>query len=87
MDLSKFRHAALALDTLGARERAVMERLATGATQKSIGIELGISASTVATHRRRVLEKLELANNAEIAVFIHEQQRAGIAELQRAGIL
>lgn len=51
---------------LTAREREVLGLLATGESNKSIAIELGISPRTVEIHRARVMEKLEARNLADL---------------------
>lgn len=64
------------LADLSARERAVLLGLAIGQSQVAIAQSLGISDKTVATYRLRVLEKLNLTNNAELVAFA---ARAGLA--------
>lgn len=49
-----------ALDRLTARERDVLIRIASGLTNKEIGIELGISHRTVETHRESLMKKLDI---------------------------
>jgi len=51
---------------LSAREREVMNRLLAGQRLKQIGLELDISVKTVATHRARLMRKLELSNNRDL---------------------
>lgn len=50
---------------LSPREREVLARLAKGFTTAEIAADLVISASTVKTHVRHILEKLEAANRTE----------------------
>jgi DNA-binding NarL/FixJ family response regulator len=50
---------------LSPREKEVIDLLATGATTPQIANELVISQSTVKTHIRHILEKLEASNRAE----------------------
>lgn len=97
MDLSKFRHASKVLmsshigprrTVLSEREQQVMFRLAKGEPIGKIAKALKISASSASTYRTRILKKLRLTNDAELCVFIHEQQCAGvIQEMQAAGVL
>jgi two-component system response regulator FixJ len=50
---------------LSAREREVLERLLSGASNKVIARELGLSPRTVEMHRARMLQKLGAATTAE----------------------
>ena len=54
------------IDSLTVREREVMQLLFDGKTPKLIAAELGISIQTVAKHRTRMLEKLDVENEAEL---------------------
>lgn len=51
--------------TLSARERDVLERLLSGASNKLIARDLGLSPRTVEMHRARMLQKLGAATTAE----------------------
>lgn len=51
--------------TLSARERHVLERLLSGASNKLIARDLGLSPRTVEMHRARMLQKLGAATTAE----------------------
>ncbi len=53
-------------DTLSDREYQVMCLLASGETVSEIARELALSVKTVSTYRARVLDKLQLRNNAEL---------------------
>ena len=55
--------------TLSEREREVFQLIAEGRTNKDIADLLFISASTVETHRARVMEKLDLHSAAEIVLY------------------
>lgn len=68
--LEDFRAAARAqlpprTETLTAREQAVIEQFAIGATYAEIGRALGITANTVRTHVRKIYEKLHVASKTE----------------------
>jgi DNA-binding NarL/FixJ family response regulator len=52
-------------DRLSDREREVLHLLARGRQNKEIVDQLGISPSTVATHIRRIYEKLQVHSRAE----------------------
>lgn len=60
------------------REFQVLRLLAQGLTNREIAAELGIRIKTVDSHRRRVLKKLGLRNNAELTRFAI---RHGLVEL------
>ena len=54
---------------LSNRELQVLIRLAQGMTTKEVAEALHLSTSTVDTYRRRILEKLDLRNNADMTRF------------------
>ncbi len=58
---------------LTAREREVLQLLAEGRTTKQIGDRLNISIKTVETHRRKVMEKLDIYSIAELTKFAIRQ--------------
>jgi two-component system, NarL family, invasion response regulator UvrY len=53
-------------ETLANREYQVMLLIASGKSVSEIAQELSLSVKTVSTYRARILEKLRMANNAEI---------------------
>jgi two-component system invasion response regulator UvrY len=53
-------------DTLSQREYQVMCLIASGNTVSGIAGELALSVKTVSTYRARILEKLQMKNNAEL---------------------
>lgn len=57
---------SLALDALTAREREVVERLRTGASNKEIAAQLFLSPHTVGNHLRHVYRKLGVHSRAEL---------------------
>ena len=57
------------LDTLSDREIQVLRRLARGRTNREIAETYHLSIKTVDTYRSRLLRKLNLRNNAELARF------------------
>jgi len=59
-------------DTLSNRELRVFTMLASGDTVGSIAEQLNLSVKTVSTYRTRVLEKLNLRNNADLARYALE---------------
>ena len=56
-------------DPLTSREREVLQHIAEGKVNKEIAAELSISANTVETHRKRIMEKLDLHNTAALVRF------------------
>jgi DNA-binding NarL/FixJ family response regulator len=56
-------------EALSVREFQVLQKLAGGSTVKEIGAELSLSIKTVSTYRSRLLEKLDLGGNADLARY------------------
>lgn len=59
-------------DMLSTREFEIMIRLANGMSLQEIGNELCISVKTVSTYRSRVMEKMELNRNTDLARYCLE---------------
>jgi DNA-binding NarL/FixJ family response regulator len=59
-------------DRLSTREFEVFMALARGRRVSEIAAELGISIKTVSTHRTRILEKLGLTSNVELALYARD---------------
>jgi FixJ family two-component response regulator len=57
--------------TLTPREREVMDRLVEGKTIKQIAAQFTISVQTAAKHRTRVLDKMRVANDVELAGLVN----------------
>ena len=55
--------------TLTPREQEVFEQIATGAANKTISIDLGISIRTVETHRARIMDKLQARSLVDLVLF------------------
>jgi DNA-binding NarL/FixJ family response regulator len=53
-------------NTLSAREREVLQATAEGRSTKEIAFNLGLSVKTVETHRKQIMEKLDLHSIAEL---------------------
>ena len=51
------------------RERRVLQLVAEGQAMKQIAVTLGISVKTVETHRRQVMDKLDLHSVAELTKY------------------
>jgi DNA-binding CsgD family transcriptional regulator len=62
---------------LTVRERAVLQRVASGLGDRAIAMDFGCSASTVATHRLRAMSKLGIGSRTVLA-----QVLAGIGRLE-----
>lgn len=56
-------------NTLSDREMQTLLKIASGKRLSDIADELMLSPKTVSVYRARVLEKLKLANNAELTVY------------------
>jgi len=61
-------------ERLSTRELEIMRLIATGQTVSEIAEHLHLSVKTVSTYRTRILEKMNLKNNAEIMLYaIHQE--------------
>jgi DNA-binding NarL/FixJ family response regulator len=60
---------ALEVDVLTDREREVLQLLAEGQSTKQIAIKLHVSAKTIETHRRQIMNKLDLHTVAELTKY------------------
>lgn len=56
-------------DALSDREMQVLQFIALGKTVSEIAFEISLSVNTISTYRTRILEKLNLSNNAEITRY------------------
>lgn len=54
---------------LSAREREVLQLLAEGCYPKAIALQLGVSASTVAVHRKNIMDKLNIHNLPDLTKY------------------
>jgi FixJ family two-component response regulator len=63
-------------EQLTAREREVMNLVATGQTNKEIGAGLGLSEVTVKIHRSHMMQKMQAASVAELVRISDKLQRA-----------
>ncbi len=64
-------NAALPHELLSEREYEIFLMIAGGKTVSAIAEELSLSVATVSTHRRRILEKMGLATNADIVQYAY----------------
>jgi DNA-binding NarL/FixJ family response regulator len=51
------------------REREILQLLAEGSTTKEIAAHLGVSVKTVETHRRNMMQKLNMRSIAELTKY------------------
>jgi DNA-binding NarL/FixJ family response regulator len=56
-------------ETLSDREYEVLCMIASGKTVTTIAVELALSVKTISTYRVRILEKLNMKNNAELTRY------------------
>jgi DNA-binding CsgD family transcriptional regulator len=69
---------------LTAREREVLDLMASGATNTAVAQELVISEGTVKSHVKHILRKLRVANRAEaVSRYLHMIQREQRAGMER----
>ena len=71
------------LETLTSRERDVLERVVTGALNKQIAMDLGISEPTVKIHRGRVMEKTGVESVAELVRLFDAADGQRPGQIQR----
>jgi DNA-binding NarL/FixJ family response regulator len=62
-----------AAEPLTPRELEVLQCLAQGLSNREIAAELSVSIRTVTTHVRNILDKLQLANRTQAALYAQEQ--------------
>ncbi len=56
-------------EALSDREYQVMQLIASGKTVKEISLQFQLSVKTISTYRHRVLEKMQMRNNAELTHY------------------
>lgn len=60
---------AVGLEILSARERGVLEMVAQGLSNNEIGEKLDLSHKTIARHRERIMNKLNMHSRTELVKF------------------
>lgn len=61
-------------ELLSDREMQVLLCIAAGKTVSEIAKEISLSVNTISTYRSRILEKMNLQNNAELTRYVFENQ-------------
>jgi two-component system, NarL family, invasion response regulator UvrY len=61
-------------ERLSDREFLVLRLIASGKTPTAIAKELALSVKTISTYRMRILEKMNMANNAELTHYAIQNQ-------------
>ena len=59
-------------DKLSPQEKKLLRRFAKGKTNKQIATEFGCRPSLIAAQRQRIVEKLEIGSQAQLAVAAHK---------------
>lgn len=67
---------------LSAREFEVLRMIASGRSGKEIAADLSISYKTVSTYRTRVLEKLNLRTNLELAEYVRRERLSEVSHVE-----
>lgn len=65
------------IEQLSRKERAMLEALSTGLTNRELARELGITVNTVKFHLSNLYEKLGVKNRAQAIAFYYSSRRAG----------
>jgi DNA-binding NarL/FixJ family response regulator len=69
-------------ERLSDREFLVLRQIASGKTPTDIARELGLSVKTISTYRMRLLEKMDMRNNAELTTYAIQNQLVDAAPVQ-----
>lgn len=62
-------------EKLTSREWDVLQRIASGMTNREIAVTLSISENTVKKHMRNILAKLHLQNRVQAALYVQQQSK------------
>ena len=68
------------LQLLSPRQREILQLIAEGQSTKEIGYRLNLSGKTIETHRRLLMQRLDIHDVAGLARFA---VRAGLVSLER----
>jgi DNA-binding NarL/FixJ family response regulator len=66
-------------DQLSPREREVLQLIAEGLSSKEVAVRLGVAVSTIETHRKQIMSKLEVRSVAGLTKFAI---RSGLTSLE-----
>lgn len=77
----------MSIESLSPRETTVFFRLANGERLTDIASDLQLSIKTVSTYRTRLLKKLDLVSNAEIAALAVTMEGGSCKECGGTGIM
>ncbi len=72
LDVRKLRDDPI--ETLSRKERAILEALATGMTNRELSKELGISTNTVKFHLSNIFDKLSVKNRAQAIAYFYSSK-------------
>ena len=64
-------------ERLSDREFLILRMIASGKTVSEIGRELSLSVKTISTYRARLLEKMDMKNNAELTHYAMQNNLVG----------
>lgn len=59
---------------LSPREREIVQLLCEGSTNKEVAAQLGVSAATIETHRKNIMQKLDLKAFSQLVVYAIRNQ-------------
>jgi two-component system, NarL family, nitrate/nitrite response regulator NarP len=66
------------IETLSKKERAILEALSTGLTNRQLSADLGISTNTVKFHLSNLYDKLGVKNRAQAIAFYYSSRSDGL---------
>ena len=78
VDTNNSNESEVGLETLSLRERQVLELVAAGINNNEIGAKLKLSPKTIARHRERIMNKLNMHSRTELVKFAI---RSGLVKL------
>jgi two-component system response regulator NreC len=78
VDSTNSTESEVGLETLSLRERQVLELVAAGINNNEIGAKLKLSPKTIARHRERIMNKLNMHSRTELVKFAI---RSGLVKL------